>query len=154
MTPQQIRLVQESFAEIVPRADDTAALFYERIFTLDPSLRPLFRRDLRSQGKKLMATLSLVVKALEQPEQIVMAVRHLGMRHVGYGVQAPDYQTMRAALLWTLSQTLCEGFTDELEAAWAAAFALLTDLMLQPPLPWNRREDCNNLGSHKDEHHA
>ena len=129
MTPKQIALVQETFAEIAPIADQAAALFYQRLFTLDPSVRPLFRTELKGQGKKLMATLALVVNGLDRPEQIVAAVRHLGERHVGYGVQAHDYETVGAALLWALAQGLGDTFTDEVENAWSAAYAMLAELM-------------------------
>lgn len=131
MTPRQVQLVQKSFAAVVPVADHVAALFYRRIFTLDPSVRPLFRTDLKHQGKKFMATLALIVNGLDHPAQIVAAVRHLGERHVGYGVQDQDYDTVRAALLWALSRQLGDAFTPEVEAAWAEAYDLVADLMLQ-----------------------
>lgn len=131
MTPKQVELVQETFAEIVPAAEQAAALFYERLFTLDPSVRPLFRNNLKGQGKKLMAALALVVQGLDRPEQIVAAVRHLGARHVGYGVQAQDYDTVGAALLWTLSQGLDDRFTEEVAEAWGAAYQILAELMLE-----------------------
>lgn len=131
MTPKQVQLVQETFAEIVPAAEQAAALFYERLFTLDPSVRPLFRSNLKGQGKKLMAALALVVQGLDRPEQIVAAVRHLGARHVGYGVQAQDYDTVGEALLWSLGEGLGERFTEEVAAAWRAAYRILADLMLE-----------------------
>lgn len=131
MTPKQVQLVQETFAEIVPTAEQAAALFYERLFTLDPSVRPLFRSNLQGQGKKLMAALALVVQGLDRPEQIVAAVRHLGTRHVGYGVQAQDYDTVGEALLWSLGEGLGERFTEEVAAAWRAAYRILADLMLE-----------------------
>lgn len=131
MTPKQIELVQESFAMIAPKADEVASLFYERLFTLDPSVRPLFRGDLKHQGKKLMATLALVASGLDRREQIVMALRHLGERHAGYGVQAQDYETVRAALLGALAQALDDAFTGEVEAAWNAAYTFITGLMLE-----------------------
>ena len=49
MTPRQVALVQESFDKIVPIREQAAALFYERLFDLDPSTRPLFRGDMKSQ---------------------------------------------------------------------------------------------------------
>ena len=50
MTSQQIALVRESFAKIVPASEQAAALFYYRLFAVDPSTRPLFRGDMKSQG--------------------------------------------------------------------------------------------------------
>ena len=57
MTPQQIALVRESFAKVVPISEEVAALFYDRLFAIDPSTRPLFNGDMKSQGAKLMAAI-------------------------------------------------------------------------------------------------
>jgi hemoglobin-like flavoprotein len=131
VTPHQIQIVQETFEIVAPSADALAALFYERLFTLDPSLRPMFKGDAHAQGQKLMSTLALVVRGLQRPEQIVSAVRRLGERHVIYGVEAVHYQTVGEALLWTLSQGLGTGFTDDVESAWTAAYTMLAEIMLE-----------------------
>ena len=50
LTGAQKTLVQDSFAIITPIADDAAALFYVRLFELDPSLRRMFPEDTRCAG--------------------------------------------------------------------------------------------------------
>jgi hemoglobin-like flavoprotein len=129
MNQQQIQLVQDSFAQVKPIADIAADLFYDRLFMLDPGLRPLFQSDLNEQKHNLMTTLSFAVAGLNKPEQILPAVRQLGARHAGYGVQTHHYQTVGAALLWALAQGLGEGFTPEVEEAWTAAYTLLAQTM-------------------------
>jgi hemoglobin-like flavoprotein len=61
MTPQQMQLVKDSFAKVVAIKAEAAALFYHRLFELDPSLRPLFKSDIAARGAKLMAALGGVV---------------------------------------------------------------------------------------------
>jgi hemoglobin-like flavoprotein len=129
MTPEQIALVQASFAQVLPIADTAAALFYGRLFELDPSLRPMFTGDIQEQGRKLMTTLKVVVNGLTRLEQLVPAVQSLGRRHAGYVVQDQHYDTVAAALLWTLGQGLGDAFTPEVAAAWATAYAVLADTM-------------------------
>lgn len=130
MTPRQITLVQDSFTQVAPVADQAAVWFYERLFEQNPELRPLFRGDIRKQGAMLMQTLALAVKHLHEPEAILETVRALGRRHVGYGVRAAHYAPVGAALLWTLERGLGETFTEEVQAAWAAAYTMLADIML------------------------
>jgi hemoglobin-like flavoprotein len=130
MTPQQIALIQTSFGAVLPIAGVAAELFYERLFQLDPTLRPLFRGDLKEQGRKLMTTLHLVVDGLERLDELVPAVRSLGQRHATYGVRESDYATVGSALLWTLEQGLGRDFTPAVKEAWAAAYALLAETML------------------------
>ena len=129
MTPEQIDLVQNSFKLVAPIAEDAAALFYDRLFTLDPALRPLFKNDMKEQGRKLMQALSIVVKGLKRLDTILPAVQDLGRRHVHYGVRDEHYDTVGAALLWTLTQGLGDAFTPEVEDAWATAYGLLAGAM-------------------------
>jgi hemoglobin-like flavoprotein len=132
MTPRQIDLVQASFAKVAPIADQAAALFYDRLFATDPGTRALFAHaDLAAQGRKLMAAIGFVVGALRRPEAMLGTVRDLARRHVGYGVQDHHYATVGAALLWTLEQGLGDAFTPETREAWAAAYGLLTSVMLE-----------------------
>jgi hemoglobin-like flavoprotein len=129
MTPEQIVLVQTSFAQVLPIADTAAALFYGRLFELDPSLKPLFKGDMREQGRKLMTMIRVVVNGLNRIDQLVPAVQELGRRHARYGVADAHYDVVGAALLATLHQGLGEAFTPEVAAAWAVAYALLADTM-------------------------
>jgi hemoglobin-like flavoprotein len=129
MNHNQIQLVQESFEQVKPIANIAADLFYDRLFDLDPSLRQLFPSDMNEQKHHLMTTLTFAVSGLNKPDRIIPAVRQLGIRHIGYGVQAHHYQTVGAALLWTLAQGLGEGFTPEVEEAWTAVYTLLATTM-------------------------
>src|SRR3954470_14862017 len=104
MNPAEITLVQDSFRKVAPIADQASALFYARLFELDPSLRPMFGGNMVEQGRKLMIMLASAVAALEQPERLLPVVRQLGARHGGYGVREEHYATVGGALLWTLEK--------------------------------------------------
>jgi len=129
MTPQDIQLVKESWKKVVPIADQAAALFYDRLFELDPTVKPMFKGDMKSQGRKLTAMINTAVVNLSNLSSIVGAVEDLGRRHVGYGVQPEHYDTVGSALLWTLEQGLGEDFTPETKGAWAEAYATLAAVM-------------------------
>ena len=131
MTSRQIELVQNSFSLVQPILDDAAVLFYDRLFTLDPSLRSMFRGSPEEQRRKLSQALTIVVKGIDRPEQIRSAVRALGERHGGYGVQAAHYNPAGAALLWTLEAGLGAAFTPEIREAWTAAYGWIADTMQQ-----------------------
>ena len=131
MTPNEIRLIRESWAAVEPIADTAASLFCTRLFQLDPAIERLFRRtDMESQRKNLMQTLTVVVKSIDKLDQIVPAVQALGRRHAGYGVRESHYATVGEALLWTLEQGLGDAFTPDVRAAWTAAFGTLSTVMI------------------------
>ena len=129
MTPHQKLLVQTTFAQVAPIAETAAALFYNRLFDLDPALRPLFKGDMQEQGRKLMQTLAVAVAGLDDLEALVPAVRALGKRHVGYGVRSEHYVTVADALIWTLATGLGDAFTPEVRDAWATVYWILADTM-------------------------
>lgn len=129
MTPIQKTLVQRSFAKVAPISEKAAELFYSRLFTLDPSLRPLFKGDMAEQGRKLMRMIGTAVNGLDRLDALVPAVQDLGRRHVKYGVQPAHYDTVGAALLWTLEKGLGDDFTPEVKTAWATVYGILAQTM-------------------------
>ncbi len=129
MTDEQVKLVQESFAKVRPISEVAADLFYKKLFELDPSLRQMFKGDMKEQGKKLMSTLSFAVNGLTRLDTIVGAVEDLGRKHVGYGVKTEHYNTVGVALLWTLEQGLGDAFTPDVKFAWTEVYGLLAGVM-------------------------
>lgn len=135
MSPEQVNLVQQTFALATPQAAEIAAQFYQRLFALDPALRPFFSSDVAEQGDKLMTMLAFVVNNLHRPEQILEAIHRLGERHAYYGVEAHHYTTVGDALLWTLAQHFGSAFTSDVKAAWVAAYQLLAGTMQEATSP-------------------
>ncbi len=129
MTPQQISLVQNSWSAVIPIQDTAAGLFYQRLFVLDPAVRPMFKGDMKEQGRKLMKMLGFIVNSLTTLDQLVPVAQEMARKHVDYGVQPGHYDTVGAALLWALGQGLGTAFTDEVKAAWANAYGTLAQVM-------------------------
>ena len=129
VTPEDVSLVQSSWAKVAPISDTAADLFYGKLFELDPTLRALFPEDMTEQKKKLMQTLAVCVNGLSDLGEIVPAVKALGQRHVGYNVKDEHYETVGTALLWTLGQGLGDDFTPETEAAWTGVYTVLATTM-------------------------
>ena len=130
MTPDQKRLVRETWHQVTPIADTAATLFYDRLFAIDPDLHDLFREtDMAAQRDKLVATLAHVVQNLDYLEILVPTIEDLGRRHVGYGVNDAHYDAVGAALLWTLARGLGGSWTPDAEAAWTAAYGTISGIM-------------------------
>ena len=129
MTPKQIDLVQQTFADIKPIAPAAAELFYSRLFMLDPSLRKMFTGDMGKQGQMLMSVIGTSVNGLRNLEALSPVVRHLGSRHVGYGVKDEHYDTVATALIWTLEKGLGDAFTPAVKQAWIEVYTVLANVM-------------------------
>ncbi len=130
MTPDQVQLVQQSFAKVAPISETAAVLFYDRLFEIAPGVRAMFPDDMTEQRKKLMMMLAAVVNGLANLESILPAASALAKRHIGYGAKPEHYPVVGSALLWTLEKGLGDAWTPEIADAWTAAYGTLSGFMI------------------------
>jgi len=129
MTQREKQIVSESFPLIREIAIPVSLLFYGRLFDVDPSLRQLFKIDMKEQSKKMVAMLDAIVESIDDWERIVPVLRQLGQRHVAYGVKEQHYNTLCSALVWAFGQALQPGFDVEVRAAWTAVIRAVNEQM-------------------------
>lgn len=138
MNHDTITLVQKSFKDVVPVADQVGASFYARLFETHPEVRPMFAKDIRPQAKKLVQMLAMVVNGLHRLPAIQAEVAALARRHKNYGVADAHYPVVGETLIWTLQHHLGDAFTPQIKEAWLTAFATLSGVMIdamhEPPL--------------------
>jgi len=129
MDTKTIELVQGTFEKVAPIADKAAEIFYGKLFEKDPSLKPMFKGDMKEQGAKLMSMIGTAVNGLTNLEALVPAVQNLGKGHVAYGVEDKHYDTVGSALIETLDAGLGEAFTSEVKDAWVEVYTVLATTM-------------------------
>ena len=129
MNAKKVELVQSSWQNVAPQAEEAMAIFYDRLFHVAPELKPMFRGDPREQQRKAAAMMNFIVRSLNRPDALLPGARALGERHVGYGVRDEHYDTVGQTLLWTLAKGLGPVFTPEVKQAWIAAYAVLSATM-------------------------
>jgi nitric oxide dioxygenase len=134
VTPEQLSLVQASYLQVAPRADEVAAAFYDRLFALAPQVRPLFTTDPAQQRQKFLDELAAIVAAITDLDRLLERTRPLGERHAGYGVRPSHYEPVGIALVGALGDALGERFTTEVADAWEAAYQLVAETMTQAGL--------------------
>jgi hemoglobin-like flavoprotein len=122
LTPEQKYHVRKSLGLVERQAHVAALVFYQKLFELDPLLRPLFKADIEVQAVKLMDTLAAVLSFLEKPEQLVDLFEEMGGRYSEYGVRQEHYRTVGAALHSMLANVLGRNFTPETREAWSALY--------------------------------
>lgn len=106
-------------------------MFYDRLFALDPGLKPLFvKRDMRAQKLALVQALSVAVAGLDDIDSLMPVLRDLGARHASYGVRDRHYAVVGQALIWTLERGLGPDATPDVLEAWAAAYAFISAQMI------------------------
>lgn len=129
ISERQKKLVQDSFAKVEPIADQAAEIFYNKLFEFDPALKALFKSDMKSQGRKLMSTLKVAVKGLDDLGSLVPVLEKIAVQHLSYGVQAKDYTPVGNALLYALKVGLGDAWNAELRQAWVDTFRVVAQVM-------------------------
>ena len=130
MSPEQIDLVRASWPAVAANADQLTTRLYAYLFAIDDSAAQLFTGvDLNAQRAKLAHSLAVVVKALDDPDQLLPAIGALGKRHTNYGVQHHHFDSVGEALLKALADTLGTDFTPSTRSAWAEAYAVIASVM-------------------------
>ncbi|PTM38832.1 globin domain-containing protein [Bosea sp. 124] len=130
MTDEDIALVRESFAHLHRRKNETAEIFYARLFKIAPEVRPMFKGDSAAQRTKLMETLTVAIATLRDPKGFGALLGKLGRNHHGYGVQERHFDDVGKALIWTLRTSLGPAFTPELERAWLSLYDEMASIMI------------------------
>jgi hemoglobin-like flavoprotein len=129
MTPEQAQIIKLTFAQVMRDRDKVGRMFYDRLFSIAPEVKPLFKGDIAEQSRKLMDTLALAVGMLRDMPTLVITLEGLARRHVGYGVKDEHYDKVGEALLWTLERGLGDAFTAQVRDAWAALYVAVAKIM-------------------------
>lgn len=131
LDPEQKHRLRKTFALVERQSHVAALVFYQRLFELDPSLRPLFKTDIEVQANKLMEMLGAALSLLEKPEELTGVLEELGARHVNYGVKTVHYATVGQALLDMLSSVLDKEFDANTRIAWTDLYVAISETMLR-----------------------
>lgn len=129
MTPEQIKLVRLSMVKLLDHKVEIGQVFYDRLFLIAPEVQPLFKGDIKVQGRKLMDTIGVAVSSLRDPAVLQSTLQDLGRRHTAYGVKDEHYDKVAEALLWTLGKILGEDFTPPVKDAWTSLYVSVADTM-------------------------
>ena len=129
MTPEQVKLIKLTFAQVMSQKDHVGMMFYNRLFAIAPETRPMFKGDIEAQSRKLMDTLALAIGMLRDMPTLVATLEGLAHRHLGYGVTDSHYDKVGEALQWTLEQGLGSAFTPAAREAWTTLYGAVAQIM-------------------------
>lgn len=123
MSDDDIALVRESWACVLPQADTAMTMFYDQLFEMDADVAQQFSgKNMAAQRLRLATAIDRVVQRLDRPETLTQALQDLGARHVAYGVAEADFAKAGAALLSALRLGLPDLWTHDHARAWSAAW--------------------------------
>jgi hemoglobin-like flavoprotein len=129
MTPEYIRIVQSSWAQVQPIKETAGQFFCERLLQADPTLTCLSRVDKREQGVTYLRVIDVAVSGLDRQERTAHLMRKLGVRHADCAARELRYYSISIALLSMLHDCLGADFTPTVRHAWETVFGELAAIM-------------------------
>jgi nitric oxide dioxygenase len=104
LNDEEIIQLKQSWPHIKTQSEDFAITMYNRLFYLQPELRPLFKEDIRQQAKKFIDFLSFVISNLDDWSIVEREIFELGKRHVDYRVSPQDYEVVGSAFIFAIRE--------------------------------------------------
>ncbi len=127
-----VPLLRSSFDLVAPQADLLAKTFYKTMFENYPDVQSLFENvDAEDQQRKLIQSLMVIVKSLEQPEKLSSFLKELGARHLDYQVSSVHYPIVQESLLIALEKIAGDAWNEELFDAWNEALEVISAIMIE-----------------------
>jgi class 3 adenylate cyclase/hemoglobin-like flavoprotein len=132
MTPDQVRLLVNSFEKVKPISEEVAKRFYENLFRRAPEFEHKFQNvDMPTQGQMVLQAVGLAIDSLNNFDDVRPVLEGLGKRHVNYGVHSEHFAIAGSALVETLQQTFGKDFTPDLEQAWRDVLATVIGVIVE-----------------------
>lgn len=133
LTAEHIEIVQHSYRQVEPASDLVATLFFRRLMEISPELQPMLIGDEAEQRQQLLISLGLAVASLGRFDEIVPALKLMGVKYRAAGITEFHYGAVGEALLWTLKQSLGAHWSSDVEDAWTAMCTLIAEIMTSDP---------------------
>lgn len=129
-----------------------AEVFYAKLFDAAPDLRAIFRSEPRVQAQKLTASLDMIVRNLEYPNENEQMLSSLGRRHAAYGAKPEHYSLVIELLVSSMYEVLQSQADEQSLDEWRTALRLVSDQMIAGSESVHESKHADNARSEADTH--
>jgi nitric oxide dioxygenase len=127
----EVETLEESFDLVAPAGDELIRKFYDDLFEVAPSVKPLFANvDMEGQRQALLNMLVVLRESLRDLDDIVPDLEELGARHAEYGAKPEHYPVVGEVLIGAMAEVGGDAWKPEYTAAWQEAYAVVQDVMV------------------------
>ena len=133
LDPKFVAIVKETAPIVGQHARDITEYFYEELFERYPQVKPLFNQSHQANGVQRQALANAVVAYalnIDQLENLGPAVKLIANKHASLGIKPEHYPLVGEVLLDAIKAVLKDVITDEILAAWGAAYGQLAEILI------------------------
>lgn len=131
LSEDEIDTLRDSLSYLQEHKELATSVFYENLFQIDPSLRPMFDEDLTEQSNKALFAFGAIVAQIHDLEICREMTRDLALRHVNYGVLPAHYASVGGAVLRTVEMVMGDAMTEEIAVSWQKAYNAVAAAMIE-----------------------
>lgn len=134
LTPEQRTIVKATVPLLETGGEALTTHFYKIMFADYPQVRPFFNQAHQANGdqpRALANSVLMYARHIDRLEQLGGLVSQIVQKHVSLQIQPEQYPIVGACLLRAIREVLgAEIATDEVLAAWGAAYQQLADILI------------------------
>ena len=134
LTPEQRAIVKSTVPLLETGGEALTTHFYKIMLAEHPEVRPFFNQAHQANGDQPRALANGVLmyaRNIDRLEQLGGLVNQIIQKHVSLQIEAAHYPVVGACLLRAIREVLgADIATDEVIAAWAAAYRQLADILI------------------------
>lgn len=134
LTPEQRAIVKSTVPLLETGGEALTTHFYKLMLAEHPEVRPFFNQAHQANGDQPRALANGVLmyaRNIDRLEQLGGLVNQIIQKHVSLQIEPAHYPVVGGCLLRAIREVLgAEIATDEVIAAWAAAYQQLADILI------------------------
>lgn len=133
LTTNHIAIVKSTIPLLEAGGSAITEYFYNRLFTHNPELKNIFNMSNQQSGRQSGALFDAILAYASNIDNLAVlkhAVERITQKHTSLAIKPEYYDLVGLHLIETLRELLPEQFTEEVEAAWTAAYGVLASVFI------------------------
>jgi len=131
LSASERQLIQDSYRQMLPYAQKTSKLFFQKMSDTLPSIGSKLPKDSMQQERYLVDTLGSLIFGIDDSGQMNSALEQLARRYLDHGLEDGHLSQIVEAVMDTFRRQLGKSFTPQMEDAWKSLQSVVSDILQQ-----------------------
>ncbi|SPO05348.1 related to flavohemoglobin [Cephalotrichum gorgonifer] len=133
LTAEQIAIVKSTAPILREHGETITTVFYKNMMEAHPSLKNVFSLRNQQSGAQQRALSNAVIAYatyIDDLGKILPVVERIAHKHAALFIKPEQYAIVGEHLMGAIGEVLGDGLTEEVAAAWTAAYGQLADVFI------------------------
>lgn len=134
LTAEQVSIVKSTAPVLKQHGEEITTLFYRNLLGAHPELRNVFSLRNQQTGAQQRALADSVIAYatyIDDLGKVLPVVEHIAHKHAALFIRPEQYDVVGEHLMGAIGAVLGPALTDEVKAAWVAAYGQLAGVFIK-----------------------